>query len=257
MAIKIEKGNDESGEAGLSANQRLQVVIMFVLIFAAVLFAWIGGIAEEVHPDDVKVKYKVVERNDAADSICYDLCRLRRGKRNEHFGGDLLDRKELLQLTTTAKADLISKLHVDYGADNFENIFVDKAAKEGESGYRGFGPVALDGESMKRLKRKLQIKVLSMQTSIKKTDSNVNGCDCLNGDKALVEKLENLTAKSMHIDTTYARYVWATGGHSASAGHGNLFNESYTAFLERDMKLIFGSIGIEFEGRNYAMGGTR
>ena len=26
--------------------------------------------------------------------------------------------------------------------------------------------------------------------------------------------------------------------------------------MERDLKDIFGSIGIEFEGRNYAMGGT-
>ena len=45
-------------------------------------------------------------------------------------------------------------------------------------------------------------------------------------------------------------YIWATGGHSASAGHGNLYNESYTAFMERDVKDIFGSIGIDFHGRH-------
>ena len=44
--------------------------------------------------------------------------------------------------------------------------------------------------------------------------------------------------------------------HHITAGHGNLFNESYTAFLERNGKEIFASVGMDFEGRNYAMGGT-
>lgn len=43
---------------------------------------------------------------------------------------------------------------------------------------------------------------------------------------------------------------------SASAGHGNLFSESYTAYMERALKPIFAAIGIEYIGKNYAMGGT-
>jgi hypothetical protein len=43
---------------------------------------------------------------------------------------------------------------------------------------------------------------------------------------------------------------------SASAGHGNLFNESYTATLERNGQGIFDAVGMKLEGRNYAMGGT-
>eukprot|EP00536_Pseudo-nitzschia_multiseries_P002555 jgi/Psemu1/183824/e_gw1.34.121.1 len=58
------------------------------------------------------------------------------------------------------------------------------------------------------------------------------------------------------VDTVYEKYVWATGGHSAAAAHGNLYDESYTAFLEKDLRDVFESIGIDFEGRNYAMGGT-
>lgn len=53
-----------------------------------------------------------------------------------------------------------------------------------------------------------------------------------------------------------ARFVWVNGGHSSSAGHGNFFRESYTANLERRVKPVLASLGIDFEGRNYAMGGT-
>jgi hypothetical protein len=42
-----------------------------------------------------------------------------------------------------------------------------------------------------------------------------------------------------------------------AAGHGNLHNETYTAFMEVAAQPIFESVGIEFEGRNYAMGGMR
>jgi len=52
------------------------------------------------------------------------------------------------------------------------------------------------------------------------------------------------------------KFVWATGGHSASAGHGNLFEESYTNVLDRAATSIFQSVGIDFHARSYAMGGT-
>jgi hypothetical protein len=59
-----------------------------------------------------------------------------------------------------------------------------------------------------------------------------------------------------HKDPNAVTFVWATGGHSSSAGHGNLHNESYTAVLERAVSGVFQSAGIRFEGRNRAMGGT-
>jgi hypothetical protein len=82
-----------------------------------------------------------------------------------------------------------------------------------------FEPVSEDGISTIRLRRKLQIRLLQH-----------------------------------HIEGK-ARFVWATGGHSAAAGHGNLYNESYTAVLERDLLQVFPKIGLDFEARNYAMGG--
>eukprot|EP00522_Entomoneis_paludosa_P014581 CAMPEP_0172441466 /NCGR_PEP_ID=MMETSP1065-20121228/2014_1 /TAXON_ID=265537 /ORGANISM="Amphiprora paludosa, Strain CCMP125" /LENGTH=533 /DNA_ID=CAMNT_0013190857 /DNA_START=33 /DNA_END=1634 /DNA_ORIENTATION=- len=50
--------------------------------------------------------------------------------------------------------------------------------------------------------------------------------------------------------------VWATGGHSAAAGHGNLFNESYSMVLQKYMKPVFEQSGIKFEVRPYGMGAT-
>ena len=125
------------------------------------------------------------------------------------------------------------------------------------------------------LKRRLLIKVLQVQTGIRKEESNYMGCDCLHGDKALESSSTSATnddststatatststsTTTVHINATqtmYSKFVWAAGGHSASAGHGNLFNESYTAYLDYFITPIFKSIGIEFVPRNYAMGGT-
>jgi len=55
----------------------------------------------------------------------------------------------------------------------------------------------------------------------------------------------------------YSKFVWATGGHSAAAGHGNFVNQSYTAYMERAARPVFASIGIWLEGRNYGMGGMK
>ena len=56
--------------------------------------------------------------------------------------------------------------------------------------------------------------------------------------------------------TSKTTYTWAVGGHSASAGHGNLFHQSYGAVLERLAAPVFKTLGITFYGKNYGMGGT-
>mmetsp|Transcript_20627 Transcript_20627/g.57276 ORF Transcript_20627/g.57276 Transcript_20627/m.57276 type:complete len:679 (+) Transcript_20627:301-2337(+) len=52
------------------------------------------------------------------------------------------------------------------------------------------------------------------------------------------------------------KYIWATGGHSAAAGHGNFFDETYTKVMEAAAQPIFAAAGLELEARNYAMGAT-
>ena len=57
-------------------------------------------------------------------------------------------------------------------------------------------------------------------------------------------------------DDSAIPFIWATGGHSASAGHGNYYTQSYTARMESLLRPLFSSVGLGFVGRNYAMGGT-
>uniref|UniRef100_A0A7S3DMP1 Uncharacterized protein n=1 Tax=Entomoneis paludosa TaxID=265537 RepID=A0A7S3DMP1_9STRA len=52
------------------------------------------------------------------------------------------------------------------------------------------------------------------------------------------------------------KFVWATGGHSAAAGHGNLFNESYTSILMQKIPDLFDAAGMNFEAKPHAMGST-
>lgn len=51
-------------------------------------------------------------------------------------------------------------------------------------------------------------------------------------------------------------FTWVTSGHSSAAGHGNLFNQTYTAVLEQTMQKVFQLVNIDFKAKNYAMGGT-
>lgn len=159
--------------------------------------------------------------------------------------------------------------------------------------FRPFRPMSMHGKvhgnlpgdgnenSVRQIHRKLIIKILSAQLEYRRQESNVDGCNCLSTrgkrrlstrrtERLLQRKHRNQSEQSspmpdddetdnvaaLHLPPTFSKMVWATGGHSSAAGHGNLFNETYTAFMERNVKDVFSSIGIEFEARNYAMGGT-
>ena len=78
--------------------------------------------------------------------------------------------------------------------------------------------------SRERLKRRIMIKII---------ESQLNGGDS---------------------NTTF---TWAVGGHSAAAGHGNLFHQAYGNIIEKYLKGPFRTMGIEFRSKNYAMGGTK
>ena len=55
---------------------------------------------------------------------------------------------------------------------------------------------------------------------------------------------------------TTVDFTWVSTGHSAAAGHGNLFNQTYSASIEAAAKVVFHELGINFYAKNYAMGGT-
>lgn len=130
---------------------------------------------------------------------------------------NLVSVEQLNQAFDAAKEKLYAKLRVDYGSENFQKMFFEE---DGTSRGRTAFISPNDGNvSWDRLKRKMTIKVL----------------------------------RAMHGQNV--SFVWASGGHSAAASHGNFFNQSYTAYMHQDAVDIFASIGIEFVGRNYAVGG--
>lgn len=77
-----------------------------------------------------------------------------------------------------------------------------------------------------------------------------------NANASWTRLVRKMTLKIIDAQQTPTSFVWATGGHSASAGHGNLFNESYTNVLNAHAPPIFQAVGLKFEARNHAMGGT-
>ena len=194
----------------------------------------------------------VVLGSKKSNRVCREECSLRRDQRYEYFDGrDILNTPDLLEQVAQETRALIMKLKVDYGEETFEEIFMTEDGKT-----RPFVPVS--DESTQRLRRKLMIKVLLAQRDLVKKESAFNGCDCINGDVGIPGSVKNKIPGAEDgedsfppLDTSFENYIWATGGHSASAAHGNLFNESYTAFMERDLKDVFGSIGINFQGRKY------
>jgi hypothetical protein len=285
----IEKGTPML----LPKRQQVRWVILGTILLAILYFIpWIMNFIDSVGTTDnieartsssssaaaVTMARNSKRYNSNGDQLCSTVCdqynekvtELRKKKRTDH-GTDQSTTvgpttRHMIKLVRDAQEKLISKLKMDYGDIYFQRIFVNDDDDNNKNKYRPFMPISPTGPSMGRLKQKLMIKALTVQTLLKEhygDTFHVDGCDCIQHQptRGKMTELDD-TNEEVYTDVDdgaiplFGHYVWATGGHSAAAGHGNLFNESYTAFLERDMKDVFRSIGIEFEGRNYAMGGT-
>ena len=127
MGIRLKTGTDDNespadNEGDISRKMRVQGAVFIILMCSAILFYWIGGFAENLSPEDVETRNVQIKRNDAADTICFDLCKVRKEKRDEFFGGDLLDAQDLVKMATAAKGKMISRLQSDYSPQHFENI---------------------------------------------------------------------------------------------------------------------------------------
>ena len=67
--------------------------------------------------------------------------------------------------------------------------------------------------------------------------------------------LAGLKRRLLHAILTEDSFTWAMSGHSASAGHGNLFQQSYTEQIQWIMEAVFSRLGVKHEARNVGMGG--
>jgi hypothetical protein len=201
---------------------------------------------------------------------CPSFCQARSDQLQKHHGGDLLDTNYLVKAMEASQEKLHSMLKADYGEEAFKNMFVNKRTGRILGHEICKSADRATDISYLRFRRKLQMKALQVQMKILDQRVNLEGCNCTNAalgrrqrrlqEPVVVEELEKAPPhghQSMlpEVPAFYERFVWGAMGHSAAAAHGNLYNESYAAFLERGLKDTFSAIGIDFEGRNYAMGG--
>mmetsp|Transcript_27829 Transcript_27829/g.77976 ORF Transcript_27829/g.77976 Transcript_27829/m.77976 type:complete len:879 (+) Transcript_27829:229-2865(+) len=76
-----------------------------------------------------------------------------------------------------------------------------------------------------------------------------------NGGFTTPRSWEGLKRRLLHALITEDSFVFAMGGHSAAAGHGNHFSQSYTLQVAWILEPIFARLGVRHEARNMANGG--
>jgi hypothetical protein len=207
----------------------------------------------------------------------------------------MLDTSVLLSRAEQEREEAVQMLKRNYGEEYYPKIFMNEEGESvGRYGFKGAKqmpwketPVSWrEDVSRNRLLRKLMIKILKMQLTVEQEAKNVQGCDCRTTVKARKNQLRFLNEEqeqeinssngTLEQETNsnngtspteeeeddddglpefYERFVWLNAGHSSAAGHGNRFNETYTAIVEATAKATFAAVGIDLEGRNYAMGG--
>jgi hypothetical protein len=59
----------------------------------------------------------------------------------------------------------------------------------------------------------------------------------------------------LHALITEDTFIFVMGGHSAAAGHGNHFQQSYTLQVQRVLEPILARLGITHKSHNFGMGG--
>jgi outer membrane biosynthesis protein TonB len=66
---------------------------------------------------------------------------------------------------------------------------------------------------------------------------------------------KNLKRRLLHAVMTEDMFVFAMGGHSSAAGHGNHFQQSYTLQVQWILEGVFSRLGVRHQSRNFGLGG--
>lgn len=69
------------------------------------------------------------------------------------------------------------------------------------------------------------------------------------------KSFENLKRRLLHAVMTEDMFVFAMGGHSSSAGHGNHYTQSYTLQVQWILEGVFSRLGVRHQSRNFGLGG--
>ena len=146
-----------------------------------------------------------------------------------------------------AQKQIIRDLEKDYGRDVYRAIFYEKTCNVSNCNMISRGRTVMASPEDPRLVNS------SVTDALQPSSSSW---------KSLVRKLAQkiLQAQYISVETETkpkTKFVWATGGNSQAAGHGNFMSEAFTHVLTTRITPMFHSLGIEFEGRNYGMSGSR
>jgi hypothetical protein len=261
--VPLSGAKADNSSPGGSRFRLLQRFVGIVTIVAIIgLFFVLGENSEEesAAPSELEghTRAKIPKKQ------CPKFCEARLVQRIAHQGGDLLQNPYLLTAATNAREKMVEQLKVNYGEDVYKKMFEEPdGTSRGSTAFWGATDSGDNGKeqgpSKARFRRKLKIKLLEVQRAILEQEANVSGCDCTakkEGRRRLQEPSTTTTEVGVpELPSSYSTFVWSTGGHSAAAGHGNLYNESYTAYMEGAVKDVFAAVGVDFQGRNYAMGG--
>jgi hypothetical protein len=66
---------------------------------------------------------------------------------------------------------------------------------------------------------------------------------------------DGLKRRLLHSIVTEDSFVFAMGGHSSAAGHGNHFQQSYTLQVQWILEAVFSRLGVRHQARNFGNGG--
>jgi hypothetical protein len=76
-----------------------------------------------------------------------------------------------------------------------------------------------------------------------------------NAGYASPESLAGIKRRLLHAVMTEDSFIFVMGGHSAAAGHGNNFQQSYTLQVQRILEPVLARLGVYHKSHNFGMGG--
>lgn len=220
----------------LSPISKSFFLIVAILLVSAMLYGWDAEVAEDEIVEDIEQKTlketakpimgaspteppSIAPKQIVDVGSCSNLCEKRESNRKAKFGGDILDPKDVVRLAKAARDETIAQLKIDYG-EYFDSIFVKEDTKSNaEPSYYGMEGVTPDGPSRDRLKRKLKLKVLKMMSAVRTEESDLNGCDCINGGGQVTGQADESIYEPSDY---YEKYVFANGGHSQGKRRRNV-----------------------------------
>lgn len=200
------------------------------------------------------------------EAICLQACESSqptepRQQQHQHQHDAFLNTSFLLQTVKSKRSQLHQMLLHDYGKEAFQSMWQNRTTGHVLGHKACYSANEESKVSYHRFRRKLQLKIMEVQMGIIRQARMVD-CNCgattattTTPTSGIPRHNNDNNNNNNNIKATHTRFVWATGGNSIAAGHGNLYNESYTAFLSRAVTDVFAAIGIEFVARNYGIGG--